>query len=56
MTAPAAASIAAVLLLSGCGSTDRAESCAEPQLVVVPILVVPGDDVRLAAGGPVPGG
>jgi hypothetical protein len=51
MTAPAAASIAAVLLLSGCGSTDGAESCAEPQLVVVPILVAPGDDVRLAAGG-----
>jgi hypothetical protein len=46
-----AACVVTFTLLAGCSSTDGAESCGEPQLVVVPNVVAPGDQVRLAAGG-----
>jgi hypothetical protein len=51
MTGSAVVAVAAALVLAGCGSTDGQDSCGEPQLVVVPIVVAPGDQVRVAAGG-----
>ncbi len=46
-----AVALVALSLVAGCSANDGAQSCGEPQLVVVPIVVAPGDDVRLAAGG-----
>ena len=51
MTGATVAAVAAALLLSGCSSSDGQDSCGEPQLIVVPIVVAPGDEVRVAAGG-----
>jgi hypothetical protein len=47
MTRPAAAAIAASLLLTGCGDSGAAAGCVGPQVEATPATLAAGDEVRV---------